>query len=112
MSLRSRLERPGRSQTSPNNTSSVSSTSLGAKSPINCCAGLGWSGMSLGLVVRARVLGVGDVGAPFGFGARFGGFPHGDVGHEASGCSAMPVPLAGRGIDDIARADLDDLAAA
>ena len=35
------LGEPGRSQTSPNRTSSVSSTSFGAKSPINCCAGVG-----------------------------------------------------------------------
>ena len=33
--LRSRFESPGRSQTSPKSTSSVSSTSFGAKSPIN-----------------------------------------------------------------------------
>ena len=43
---RSRLASPGRSQTSPNRTSSVSSTSLGAKSPMICWAGEGWSGMA------------------------------------------------------------------
>jgi len=32
--LRSRFDRPGRCQTSPNNTSSVSSTNFGAISPI------------------------------------------------------------------------------
>ena len=36
--LRSRLESPGRSQTSPNRTLSVKSASLGAISPISCCA--------------------------------------------------------------------------
>src|ERR1044072_4346522 len=36
--LRSRLLRPGRSQTSPNSTSSVSSTNLGAKALSASCA--------------------------------------------------------------------------
>ena len=36
--LRSRFASPGLSQTSPNRTLSVSSASLGAMSPINCCA--------------------------------------------------------------------------
>ncbi len=39
-------------------------------------------------------------------------FPHGDVGHEVVGGGAVPVPLAGRGVDGVARADLGDLAAA
>src|SRR4051812_13899478 len=46
MRLRSRLARAGRSQTSPNKTSSVSSTSLGEKSPMIFWAGEGWWGMA------------------------------------------------------------------
>src|SRR5262245_45191766 len=40
MRLRSRFDRPGRSQMSPKSVASVSSTSLGAKSPITRWAGV------------------------------------------------------------------------
>ena len=44
--LRSRGASSGRAHTSPNKTSSVSSTSFGAKSPMSCCARDGsWVGV-------------------------------------------------------------------
>ena len=57
---------------------------------------------------------IGDEDAPLGLRAMglAEAFPHGDVGHEVVGGGAVPVPLAGRGVDGVARADLGDLAAA
>jgi hypothetical protein len=40
------------------------------------------------------------------------GFGDGQVGHEVLGGGAVPVLLVGRRVDDVARADLGDLAAA
>jgi hypothetical protein len=52
--------------------------------------------------------------APVGFGPLVAGagFGDGEVGHEVAGCGAMPVPLVGGGVNDVACADFFDLAAA
>ena len=51
-----------------------------------------------------RVLVVGDVVAPRGVVV----LPHGQVGHEVVGQGAVPVLLAGRGVDGVAGAMIDD----
>src|SRR5215472_5103206 len=57
------------------------------------------------------VLGVGDVISPAGFRPLVAGNALGDrqVAHEVAGSCTVPVPLVGRGIDDVARADLRDV---
>src|SRR5215204_1904322 len=55
------------------------------------------------------VLVVGDVLAPVGLGPVVaGGFGDREVGHEAVGSGAVPVPLAGRRRNDVTGADLLD----
>src|SRR5262245_46537039 len=60
------------------------------------------------------VLVVGDVLPPVQFGALVSGDGLGDgqVGHEVAGRGAVPVPLICRRVDDVAGADLGDVAAA
>src|SRR4051812_41687049 len=52
------------------------------------------------------VLLVGDVLEPGHDSALVVGFLYGDVGHEPTGCGAVPVFLAGFDVDDVAGADL------
>src|SRR6266542_2574517 len=63
----------------------------------------------------AAVFLVGHEVAPLGFRplTLTGTLPHGEVGHEVVGSSAVPVPpLPRAGVDGLAGADLDDLTAA
>ncbi len=100
MRLRSRGPSSVRSYTSPNSTSSVSETSLGAKPPIIRCAALGCASSVIavapspllrplaGYMSAILVLRIGDVLAPFGV-----PLGEGEVGHEVLGGGAVPVPL-------------------
>src|SRR3954453_23997621 len=133
--LRSRGDSSLRFQTSPNRTSSVRETSLGAKSPsivaaADCC---GSSGMGALLPVGGApaaakrcaaaggsagglaVLGVGDLFAPLGLRAALAlgeAVPDGQVGHEVVRSSAVPVPLSRRAPHGVSGPDDDDVAAA
>src|SRR5258707_57628 len=57
---------------------------------------------------------VGDVFSPVGFRSLVSGdgFGDGQVAHKVVGRGAVPMPLAGRGVDDVARADLGAVTAA
>src|SRR5438132_12685945 len=61
---------------------------------------------------RPRVLGVRHLLAPVALRALRRSLPDREMGHEVVGRGAVPVPLAGRSVDRVARADLQDLAAA
>jgi len=54
---------------------------------------------------------VGDVLAPVWFRLLVAGngLGNGQMRHEVVGCGAMPMPLIGRRVDNVACADLDDL---
>jgi hypothetical protein len=64
-------------------------------------------GRAIRLLGCRGVFVVGEVLAPLGV-----AFGQGEVGHERSGCGAVPVPLAGRGDDGVAGSDPDGLSAA
>src|SRR5438105_4703615 len=64
-------------------------------------------GRAVRLLDCGGVLVVGEGVPPFGV-----AFGEGEVGHESGGCGAVPVPLAGRGDDDVAGPDPDGLPAA
>src|SRR5438034_5789412 len=67
--------------------------------------------MSGGGSGRPEVLGVPDVFAPLALGPLGWRLPDGQVGHELVRRRTVPVPLAGRRLDCVARPNLDDLAA-
>src|SRR5262249_39362346 len=61
---------------------------------------------------RTEVFGVRDELTPDGFVAFRGRLPDGEMGHEVVWRGAVPMPLAGRRLDRVARPDLQPLPAA
>jgi hypothetical protein len=66
---------------------------------------------SSGRLRRRGVLRVGHEVTPLTLGtAAVRSLPDRQMRHEAVGCGPVPMPLARRGVDSVARADLEDLA--